>query len=678
VHTLRNTIGKRIARLVAVAVFASVLSAATLQIFFQVFREIESRKLSMQATAYALASAAGEATANDDANAATAALSAVSRVPDLDVAVISKPDGTVLATMGQVAYLANDLITETDSPLSLLYKGKLPVSVDIVKAGVTRGQLTIIGDISSLRMQLIETIFYILAAAMLTALLGVFAARPLQRRIVGPLVQLTKTMQALRASRDYSVDVEDDDTPDETGILVKAFNGLMSDIRFRDRALKQLAYNDPLTGLPNRVSFQRDLTDWLERPFEKPEGAVALLNIHGFRAINDTFSHTIGDGILMSVAASLKAALPENAILARYGGDEFAILFKNSVNEADVMMAVSRLHGKFSKPVKIGALDLHVTLTTGAVTIFDRDPQKATTDEILRHADLALADAKLLTPGSMQVFRNHMAEKVHHDTELKQSLRQACDKSEFTIHYQCQFDLGNNSVSGFEALVRWQHPEIGSISPAVFIPLAEQMGLIGVIGEFVLEESCRQAASWRRSGEGDRIISVNVSPAQIMAAGFLEKVRKALRQSGLPPQLLCLELTESMFLGGKFSDAVTTLEALAKDGVKLALDDFGTGYSSLSYLSKLPFHSIKIDRAFVANAHLKPRRSAMLKSIVDMVRTMGMETVAEGAENEEEVKLLLQLGVNKVQGYVLAKPMPANEAIVRANQIESHYRKLSA
>lgn len=677
-QTLRHTIGKRIAKLVAVAVFASVLAAATLHISFQVFRDIESRKLSMQATAYALASAAGEATAADDSSGASAALAAVSRVPDMDVAIISRPNGTVLATMGQVAYLASDLVTKSDSPLSMLYKGKLPVSVEIVKAGETRGKLTIIGDISSLRMQLIDSILSILAVAILTAGLGVFAARPLQRRIVGPLVQLTKTMQALRTSRDYSVDVEDDDTPDETGILVKAFNGLMSDIRFRDQALKQLAYNDPLTGLPNRVSFQRDLTDWLERPFEKPAGAVALLNIHGFRSMNDTFSHTIGDGILMSVAAGLKAALPENAILARYGGDEFAVLLKNSVNEAEVMMAVSRLQGKFAKPVKIGALDLHVTLTTGAVTIFDRDADRATTDEILRHADLALADAKLLTPGSLQIFRNHMAEKVHHDTELKQSLRQACEKSEFTIHYQCQFDLGTSSVSGFEALVRWQHPELGYISPTVFIPLAEEMGLISVIGEFVLEESCRQAASWRRTGEGDRIISVNVSPAQIMAAGFVEKVRRALRLSGLPTRMLCLELTESMFLGGKFSDAVTILETLAKDGVKLALDDFGTGYSSLSYLSKLPFHSIKIDRAFVSDAHMKPRKSAMLRSIVDMVHTMGMETVAEGAENDEEVQLLHQLGVNKVQGYVLAKPMSADEAIIRANQIESQYRKLSA
>lgn len=677
-HTLRHTIGKRIARLVAVAVFASVLSAATLHIFFQVFRDIESRRQSMQATAYALASAAGEATANDDPSAATTALSAVSRVPDLDVAIIARKDGTVLATMGQTTYLAGDLVVETDNALSMLYKGKLPVCVEIIRGGSSKGTLTIIGDISSLRLQLAKSILTILAAAMLTAFLGVMAARPLQRRIVGPLIQLTKTIQALRTSRDYSVGLEDDDTPDETGILVKAFNGLMSDIRFRDQALKQLAYNDPLTGLPNRVSFQRDLTDWLERPFEKPAGAVALLNIHGFRSMNDTFSHTIGDGILMSVAAGLKSALPDNTLLARYGGDEFAILFCDAANEADIAISISRLNLNFSKPVKIGALDLHVTLTTGAVSIFDRNVENATTDEILRHADLALAEAKLLPPGTLQIFRNHMAEKVQHDTELKQALRHACEKSDFTIHYQCQFDLSRNCVSGFEALVRWKHPELGFVSPAVFIPLAEQMGLIGVVGDLVMQESCRQAAAWRRSGEGDRIISVNVSPAQILAAGFVEKVRKALLKSGFPPHLLCLELTESMFLGGKFSETVTILEALAKDGIKLALDDFGTGYSSLSYISKLPFHSIKIDRAFISDVHSKPRKSAMLKSIVDMVHTLGMESVAEGAETSDEVRILRQLGVKKVQGYVFAKPLPAEEAIVQSHDIDAHYRRLSA
>ena len=632
----------------------------------------------MRATAYALASAAGEATANNDASGATAALTAVSRVPDLNVAIISKPDGSVLATMGQVAYLTDDLVTEADSPLSMLYKGKLPVSVDILKAGATQGRLTIVGDISSLRFQLVWSIFTIFAAAVLTALLGVFAAQPLQRRIVGPLVRLTKTMQELRASRDYSVGLDDDNTPDETGILVKAFNGLMADIRFRDQALKQLAYNDPLTGLPNRVSFQRDLTDWLERPFEKPQGAIALLNIHGFRSMNDTFSHTIGDGILLSVAAGLQTALPENALLARYGGDEFAVLLKSAVNEAEVMMAVSRLHGKFSKPIKIGELELHVTLTSGAVTIFDRETDAVTTDEILRHADLALAAAKSMTPGALQIFRSHMAQQVQRETELKQLLRHACEKSEFTIHYQCQFDLRSNAVTGFEALVRWQHPEMGFIPPAVFIPLAEEMGLISVIGEFVLHESCKQAASWRRTGEGDYAISVNVSPAQIMAAGFLEKVRKTLQRTGLPPHLLCLELTESMFLGSKFSDAVIILEALAKDGVKLALDDFGTGYSSLSYLSKLPFHSIKIDRAFVSNAHAKQRNSDMLKSIVDMVHTMGMESVAEGAETIDEIRLLRQLGVKKVQGYAFAKPMPAQDVIARCHEIESIYRQRSA
>jgi diguanylate cyclase (GGDEF)-like protein len=673
-----TTIGKRIARLVATAVFASVLGAATLHISLQVFRDIDSRNSAMSATAYALASAAGESVVNNDRNAAMAALAAVSRVPDLEIAVISRSDGSVMATMGQTTYLTKDLVAENDGPLSMLYKGKLPVTVEIVKGSEVRGHLTIIANISSLRWQLIWSVLSILLAAVISAFLGVLAARPLQRRIVGPLFQLTQTIQTLRASRNYAERLPDENTPDETGILIKAFNGLMDDVRFRDNALKQLAYNDPLTGLPNRVSFQRDLTEWLERPFEKPAGAVALLNIHSFRAMNDTFSSSIGDAILLTVAASIKTTLPDNAIVARNGGDEFAVLFPDAANDADLQMAVSRIHAKFSKPISIGELELHVSLSAGATSIFDRSPENATTDVVMRHANTALAEAKRQSPGTLMIFRNHMAEKIQHETELQQALRQACDNYDFSINYQVQYDVRSSSISGFEALVRWKHSELGFVSPAVFIPLAEQMGLIGVIGEWVLNTSCRQAAAWRKQGEGDRIISVNVSPAQILAAGFVDKVRRALKVSGLPPRMLCLELTESMFVGGKFSETVLVLETLAKDGVKLALDDFGTGYSSLSYISKLPFHAIKIDRAFVADAHKTERRAAMLKSIVDMVHTLGMESVAEGAETQDEVNLLEKIGVRKVQGYFFSKPLPADEAIGQANAIDKVYRKLSA
>ncbi len=568
---LQLGIGKRIARLVALATFASVLTAATANTFFQIDRDIDIRRSGLESTAFALASAAGDAVATRNSQNAEVALTAISRVPDIEMAAIILPDGSTLASMGQSVYLKDQVVSPNDGKLVLLYKGKLPVTVDIVKGGEIKGRLTMVGNISSLRQQLLSTVVTTFILALLAAALGVFAARPLQRRIVGPLTILTQAIQQLRSSRDYSTNLEDDNTPDEAGVLVKAFNGLMSDIRFRDQALQHLAYNDPLTGLSNRVGFQRDLEEWLQRPFEKPKGAVALINIHGFRAMNDAFSHTIGDAILMTVAATMKSALREDASLARYGGDEFALLLRDSENEADIEMAFSRIQAGFFQPIAIGDLELHITLTAGAVTIFDRKDDEAKPDELLRHADLALADAKSQVPGRLQFFRDPMSVLVQEETSLGQALRQATKEGAFELHYQVQFDLQHNRVSGYEALVRWRHPEMGFISPAKFIPLAERIGVIGTIGDWVLAEGCRQAATWVRHGQIPRIMSINVSPAQILAAGFVEKVRKSLRTSGLSPKHLCLELTESMFVGSKYAETVVVLETLAKDGVQLSL-----------------------------------------------------------------------------------------------------------
>jgi diguanylate cyclase (GGDEF)-like protein len=671
-------IGHRIARLLAVITFFAVFTAAFLQIYLQTQRELENRTQSLQDTAYALASSAGEAVSDEDKSKAQSALTAISRIPNILMASIQLQDGSAIATMGQAAYLTNDVVTQRDGAISLLFKGILPVSVDIVKGGIVRGKLVLLGDISNLRGQIFMTMLTTLTAAVLAAFIGVIASRPLQRRIVGPLTELTKTIQDIRISRSYASKLQDDNTPDEAGILVKAFNGLVSDIRLRDDALQKLAYHDPLTGLANRVSFQRTVDEWVGRKFDRLTGAVALVNIHGFRAMNDAFSHSIGDALLMTVAAIIKSAIREDVTLARYGGDEFALLIRDAETTADVEMALARVQSAFFKPVQIGELELHVNLTAGAVLLGGRTGQDAVVDDILRHMDLALADAKLQVAGKVQFFKPELAQSVQEDTALGQALRQAAKVGAFELHYQAQFDLRSSRVCGFEALVRWSHPVRGPISPAVFIPLAERIGLVSVIGDWVLAEGCRQAATWRRQGLPERIMSINVSPAQILAAGFVEKVRGALQKSGLPARLLCLELTESMFVGAKYADTVIVLETLARDGVILALDDFGTGYSSLSYLSKLPFHTIKIDRAFVAGADRNKRKSGMLKSIIDMIHALGMNVVAEGAETAEEVAILQRFNVEKVQGYALAKPLPKDAALMRAGEIDQRYIAMSA
>jgi diguanylate cyclase (GGDEF)-like protein len=666
-------IGSRIARLVALATFFAVIIAAVLQTTMQLRRDIEQEKQALQSIAFALASATGEAVENQDRAKATTGLTAVSRIPTIVVASIQTATGETLASMGQTAFLDGELFTLHDSNLAMLTKGYLPVSVDIIKGGKICGKLFVLGDIRNLRRQVFMTLLSTFAAALIAAIIGVLASKPLQRRIVGPLTEITNAIQNIRRSRNYSSNLPDQSTNDEAGILVKAFNSFMSDIRFRDNALQQLAYNDPLTGLPNRVSFQRTVDEHLEQRPDPLKGGILLMNIHGFRSLNDAFSHSIGDAILMTVAATIKSALRDDATLARYGGDEFALLLRDLTTEGETEMAFARIQSLFSKPLQIGELELHVSLTCGAL-ILSGEP---TSNDALRHVDLALAEAKNMLSGRVQFFRPQFAESVEQDTALGQALRQATRDNAFELHYQLQFDLTTNLISGFEALLRWKHATRGNISPAVFIPLAERIGLVSVIGDWVLQEGCRQAAEWRRMGQPDRVMSVNVSLAQILAAGFVEKVRSALRKSGLPPRLLCVELTESIFAGARYADIILILETLAKDGVKLALDDFGTGYSSLGYLSKLPFHTIKIDRSFVTDSDKSTRKGGMLKSIVEMVHALDMRVVAEGAETEAELALLRHLNVNTVQGYVVARPTPAEAALREANRIDQRQNLLS-
>jgi diguanylate cyclase (GGDEF)-like protein len=670
-------IGQRVARLMAIVAFTSVLFAAIMNIGLQVSRDIQTRKANLQSMALALASATADAVVAKDAQKAANALTAVSRIPDLLTATIVLPDRSELAVMGQAVFLDASIVEQNDSDLSLLYKGILPISTDIIKGGEVKARLVIIADITSLRAHVAWTLLGTLCVALLAAAVGAFASRPLQRRITQPLAHLTAAISQLRTARNYATNLQDDNTPDEAGILVKAFNGLMTDIRSRDQALQQLAYHDPMTGLPNRVQFQREVDEWLSRPFEAPTGAIIFVNIHSFRAMNDAFSQTIGDAIILSVAAQIQSALREEVHLARYSGDEFSLLVRSAKSRSDVEMCVARMQTAFHAPVRISDLALHISLSCGATVLEGKD-NGVSSDEVLREATLALTEARDKSPGTLVHYREELATRLQLDTALEHTLRQATKDGAFELHYQPQLDLKNGNISGFEALLRWRHPIRGFVSPAVFVPIAERIGIINTIGDWVMLEGCRQAAVWHAKGRQNRMMSINVSLAQILSAGFVERVRAVLERTQLPPQLLCLELTESMFVGAHYAETTIVLETLAKDGVKLALDDFGTGYSSLGYLTKLPFHFIKIDRSFISGADKNERKRGMLKSIVDMIQALGMTVVAEGAETEGEFTTLQAVNANKVQGYFVSRPAPAEQAEANARAIDQGHLKLSA
>jgi len=662
------SIGRRIAILVSSAVVVTVLCVSGVMAVYQAQQNTTMKRQAIEGTAYVFASAVADHVEGQRTHEIRTVLRSVDRVPGVISASVYSAAGKLLGSLGQRAILKSETVSSDPGFWEMMSTATIPVSVDIIKNAKPVGTLVLVTDISDLRSSFFKTMGVVFAAALLAATAGVISSVPLQRRITRPIIRLTNSMRSLKDNRDYETDLQAEGN-DETGVMVDTFNSLISDIRFRDQSLQKLAYYDPLTGLPNRTNFQRTLQQRLDNIGGGYDSiAVILFNIDTFHTFNDAFGHSIGDAVLMNVAALIKEHAGPAAMTARVGGDEFAVIVDENGTGQHVEAAIARIQSAFYQPIHILDFELHLTISAGA-TVLPRDSK--TVSDTLRHIDLASNAAKKLGPGRASFFTADMDEVVKRETDLGQGLRTAISNQELEVHYQPQYHIESGSVVGFEALLRWKHPQFGYVSPAVFIPVAEKGGTIGIIGDWIMEESCRQAKAWLDAGEMRRTVAVNVSPAQMLQSGFVRKVGHCLERTGLPHELLCIELTESLFLGRSLASVRNILDELHGLGVTLALDDFGTGYSSLAYLAQLPFDKLKIDRSFVSSAHTAPRRREILHSIITMAHSLGMEVVAEGAETEGEIEVLRQLDADQIQGYGIARPeVPAN-ALATANRIEA-------
>ena len=665
-----SRIGRRIASLVALSVLMSILTITSLLVWFQVRESIENKKEGLRATGYVYAAAIADSVVNGDSQQATSVLRSIARVPDVLYAAALDAQGRALATMGNATFLQQDIIFEEQGTLAMLTKGTLPVAVDIVRGGESIGRLILIADVRPVRSKLFWTLFATAMAAIIASIFGAAIAIPLQRRVTTPILSLIKAMRDIKDARHYTTKV-DHKADDETGDLVETFNQMISEISYRDSALEKLAFFDPLTGLPNRQYFQRHIDDVLGNSGgSEIRAALYLLDLDEFKQINDAFGHTAGDALLMSVAATLKREAMDDCKLARLGGDEFVIIAENISSESEAQARLAPFIAAFYQPIRIPEHEIYVSTSVGVVMI-PRDGNSS--DELMRRADLALYSAKRQGPGLVHFFHPAMDASVKARTETAQDLHQAIINNEFETHYQPQFDLKTGEVYGFESLIRWKHPERGFIPPDQFIPVAENTGLIGKIGRWILHDSCTRGRTWLDDGHGEREISVNISVVQLLHADFHKEVKTVLRETGFPAYLLCLELTESLFIGKSIGKARVVLEDLKSLGVSLALDDFGTGYSSLSYLEKLPFDKIKIDRSFVSGIETDANKRSLLKGIISLAHALGRITVVEGAETSGEVHLLRELGADIVQGYALSRPLVADQAIAAAQTISKNY-----
>jgi diguanylate cyclase (GGDEF)-like protein/PAS domain S-box-containing protein len=413
------------------------------------------------------------------------------------------------------------------------------------------------------------------------------------------------------------------------------------------------AFHDSLTGLANRALFKERVHSVLQRRGLR-EIAVLFLDLDGFKEVNDSLGHAAGDQLLVAAAARLRICARAEDTVARLGGDEFALLIEDIANDTEPVKLAERITEAFADPFKVDGKELHVRGSIGIAT--NRDVEDV--DQLLRNADLAMYRAKGSRCG-YECYDPGMHSDLVERLQVSSDLRDALEQEQFVLHYQPLLSLTSGTITGVEALVRWQHPERGLVPPNDFIPLAEETGLIRPLGQWLLEEACRQAVEWQR--EGPLTMSVNISAVQLRQPGFVEDVEGALERTGIDPSTLVLEMTESVLLEHSVEN-LTTLQRLKETGVQLALDDFGTGYSSLGYLHQFPVDILKIDRSFVMQMGAdSSRESELVRTIVRMGEGLKLVTVAEGIEDHHQFLALKRLGCDFGQGFYFARPVPPAE-----------------
>ncbi|MET4804329.1 EAL domain-containing protein [Bradyrhizobium sp. LB11.1] len=418
-----------------------------------------------------------------------------------------------------------------------------------------------------------------------------------------------------------------------------------------DERIAHMAHYDALTDLPNRVLMRGHLERRVAELAQGKPFAILYIDVDEFKGVNDSLGHEVGDELLRQVANRLRGCVSGNDLVARLGGDEFAIIKAGTNDQAELTALAEQILNSLRRPVDCKGQEITTDASIGIAIAPDHGDNL---DDLLKRADLAMYAAKSEGRGTFRIFVPEYDAKAGLRRQLELDLRQALGRGEFEVHYQPLVDLSANVVTGCEALLRWHHPERGMVSPADFIPVAEDTGLIGDIGEWVLRQACTEAASW----PGDIHIAVNVSPVQFRSKTLALKVAAALAESGLAPGRLELEITETVLIRDD-EEALTILQQLRELGVRIALDDFGTGYSSLSYLHRFPFDKIKIDRSFISDIGEPEDSSPIVQAVVHMAAARHMATTAEGVETEAQREVLRKLGCSQMQGWLFSPAVPA-------------------
>jgi diguanylate cyclase (GGDEF)-like protein len=483
-----------------------------------------------------------------------------------------------------------------------------------------------------------------------TGLVGLLLMALASSRLALGITRLQQAARRLELGEKLELVAE---TDDEVGDLARSFNAMAAGIHEREQRITHMAFHDALTALPNRVLLNEQLDHLLQKSAHRAEQvAVICIDLDNFKIINDTLGHPIGDILLKTIAVRLRDSVGD-AFVSRLGGDEFAILLHAKDVQAEAENLARELVSVISLPLEIEGHAIAVGASVG-IAISPSDGNIAET--LMKNGDLALYQAKEAGRGTYRFFEAGMNARAQERRAIEMDLRVALGRGELELYFQPLFDLTRDEFSGFEALLRWNHPTRGQVSPVDFIPIAEDTGLIIPIGDWVIQDACRQAAAW----PGNIRVAVNVSTIQFRSGGLNTTIVQALAASGLAADRLEVEITESIFLENNAS-ILNVLHGLRSLGVRIALDDFGTGYSSLSYLCSFPFDKLKIDRSFIMELLEGSDATVVVRAITDLARALGMETTAEGVEDAGQLEELRRQGCTNVQGYLFSRPVAGSE-----------------
>jgi diguanylate cyclase (GGDEF)-like protein len=496
----------------------------------------------------------------------------------------------------------------------------------------------------------------------LFAFIGWFAAA----RISRPLLALTKAAESLQRGAPSSA-MPHIKSYREVAVLAHTLRGMITELAQREAQLEHQATHHPLTQLPNRALVKAVLGQRISRVEDShSQIAVLTVDLDRFKTVNDTLTYAAGDTVLQGAVKRLQDALGASGTLGHFGKDKFVMVLEDSaITLSQTMALAARAQQAFAKPFIVDGIEFTLPVSIG-ISLFPKDSKDAET--LIGYSEIALYQAKTQGGNRMQFYEAQMNAAALERLELERHLRYALEQRQLELHYQPQVSLRTGAIIGAEALIRWRHPERGLVSPAKFIPVAEASGLIIPIGDWVLAQACAQAQAWRNAGLQPLRISVNVSAHQFNEGKLVQKVSAALKQTGLGPEWLKLEITESLLMQ-EVEHSIAIMKDLTGLGVHLAIDDFGTGYSSLSYLKQFPISELKIDQAFVRELSEQSEDAAIVRTIIALCQNLRLSVIAEGVETEEQACFLRQTGCDEMQGYYFSRPLPADEM---ANLLRSH------